>query len=849
MYLSSVTLRFVLSATLLAAGGCLSLGAQEAFLATVAPAGSSHLSLASAADSVIVFSAAGSSRTVGLLTNLWPQAQSDADWCTTGVSATALDLAVAANAAAAVRTAAVQLVAKDGHRATLRLRQLGTSPAIVTREETVRLTNNDTALSLFVVSNVPHDISLPAWIHLRRKVAEAGGTRYDLAAETLGAVGSRAADVVFSDKGGKVSASVSVQQSFEGYPRFAVMCDLHFGNHEGEGPMVKVPRALRHLLGKGQLDALFICGDLTDGGTAAQYADLRKVFADTTIVPEGLRVVFMQGDHDNYDANGQANYLSYTGQPLDQFLDIKGYPFITFSIRGRRGYDGYDDVERTYLERQLERAARLYPGKPIFVFTHVPTYGTVYGSCAGEGGWGTHLLADIVEKYPQVVLFSGHSHFPLSDPRSIHQGRFTSVNVGSSTYAEIEPDCVDEGIHPADYENVTEGLIVSADASANLTLQRWDTFRDEEILPRWQVCAPHDGTAFTYQNHTSGKAPWFAVTDSVSLDDVTETGCTVSFPRAMGEEPVHHYVVELCDADSAVVARQTCFSGYYLNSQRPVRFTLRFSGVSSETALAVSVTAIDAYGAASAPLRSRPFHTPVYTPDPTVKAPVADLIDLVWNSEGQCTDVSPQRNAVTTGTSRPSTAFSADYACYVPTFTGESQSFYSISYAGNATLQSAFQRAFSFETVYRPADTRNVCVMSAQESGGAGIEQASGGNIRFYAYVGGSYKVLKGTVDAEPGKAYHVVATYDAAAGKTCLYVNGKPAGEMEAVGTLTFPASTVAHWIAIGGDAAPGSYVQYALKGEVARARMYSHGLSRDEVSALYRQLTFPHPQANQQP
>lgn len=83
-----------------------------------------------------------------------------------------------------MRTAAVQLVAKDGHRATLRLRQLGTSPAIVTREETVRLTNNDTALSLFVVSNVLHDISLPAWIHLRRKVAEAGGTRYDLAADT-----------------------------------------------------------------------------------------------------------------------------------------------------------------------------------------------------------------------------------------------------------------------------------------------------------------------------------------------------------------------------------------------------------------------------------------------------------------------------------------------------------------------------------------------------------------------------------------------------------------------------------------------------------------------------------------
>jgi 3',5'-cyclic AMP phosphodiesterase CpdA len=46
-------------------------------------------------------------------------------------------------------------------------------------------------------------------------------------------------------------------------PRFAVISDIHFGNKAEKGPTVKVPQALKNILGKERLDALFIVGDLT----------------------------------------------------------------------------------------------------------------------------------------------------------------------------------------------------------------------------------------------------------------------------------------------------------------------------------------------------------------------------------------------------------------------------------------------------------------------------------------------------------------------------------------------------------------------------------------------------------
>ena len=122
----------------------------------------------------------------------------------------------------------------------------------------------------------------------------------------------------------------------DGYPRFIVISDTHFGNTVGKGPMEKVPQALKHLTGKTpKADAVFVVGDITNNGNPEQYDQLLSVFNNRANVPEDMPVYFMMGNHDNYSgANAASTYMSKIGQPLHQYVTIKGYPFITVSETG-----------------------------------------------------------------------------------------------------------------------------------------------------------------------------------------------------------------------------------------------------------------------------------------------------------------------------------------------------------------------------------------------------------------------------------------------------------------------------------------------------------------------------------
>ncbi|MDR0390575.1 MAG: metallophosphoesterase, partial [Planctomycetaceae bacterium] len=90
-------------------------------------------------------------------------------------------------------------------------------------------------------------------------------------------------------------------------PRFAVISDIHFGiTNRGLSATVKVPRALKNILGKKNIDALFVVGDLTNAGKEHEYNSLLKVFSDKSNVPDGVAVYFMMGNHDylNRSVNG-----------------------------------------------------------------------------------------------------------------------------------------------------------------------------------------------------------------------------------------------------------------------------------------------------------------------------------------------------------------------------------------------------------------------------------------------------------------------------------------------------------------------------------------------------------------
>ena len=169
-----------------------------------------------------------------------------------------------------------------------------------------------------------------------------------------------------------------------------------------------------------KLDAIFFVGDVTPNGKVAEYTQFfNYVKANTrtgTVAQSPIRFMEQSGD-----------------AAIDINQVIGGYHFITL------GMDSYNKNANTYfsatklawLKVQLDAAVAEDPNKPIFVFQHEPPKSTVIGSYGTNGDVG---LKNLLSNYPQVIDFSGHSHRPLSTPRSIWQDTFTAVNTGSLAY-------------------------------------------------------------------------------------------------------------------------------------------------------------------------------------------------------------------------------------------------------------------------------------------------------------------------------------------------------------------------------------------------------------------------------
>ena len=446
---------------------------------------------------------------------------------------------------------------------------------------------------------------------------------------------------------------------------FGVISDIHFDNGVGEGAMVKVPKALKNLTSQAQFDALAIVGDLADAGRADQYELLTSVFNDKANFAKPIGdLLFMMGNHDHANGNGIANYQeglkAFNGgelYPLDQYKVIKGYPFITISMRSSASSDTSNEANGTgaypadvvqQLDAWLQQATTECPGKPIFVFTHVPPRWTVYGSWPEyESGnaWGMKVLNPVLNKYPQAVVFAGHSHYPVGDPRSIHQGAnpqsprqnyYTVINTGSTTYSEVNPGVVAPGIHPEKYAYVTEGLVVSELENGDIEIRRYDTYRNQEIgaQNRWVLKAPFDGSQFQYadirdrdDNPNNVKlrdglpAPAFTKSAEIKVE-VSPFDATALIPQATDNDCVFRYRIRV-SRGGLVLSEKYIFSQFYLNSDSPNPISYYIPSLTSDTDYEVEVVAYDSYDNTSTALKAT-FHTPV-----------ADETNMVPTPDGQ----------------------------------------------------------------------------------------------------------------------------------------------------------------------------------------------------------------------
>ena len=670
--------------------------AQDVVLASIGKSGQTQLEV-KFDDKYMNFGTAGGSQEISFKTNTTVTATSSAAWCKATIADGKVNVTAEASNEENTREAELTISALDGLQQVIAVRQLGTKPAFLINEETVNVAGINSRVLLDITSNSELSFALPDWITPVDAATAQGTKTYIFLAGELENNQTRSGDITVSlTADASQTAKISVTQTFEGFPKFYVISDTHFGSGDAVG---RVTNALNNLYSfESDIDAIIVNGDLTDGGQPAQYEEFRSVLEDESILPSYVARYYVMGNHEWFVGENAMENYSVLGQDHNKYFDIKGYPFIYVGLSGG-GEQDYSEESYEFLRESLADAAVRYAGRPIFVFTHIPVYGTTHGSGDTDGGWGNRRFYDIFKDYPQIIHFCGHTHFSLRDPKALWQGAFTSIDDGTSNYCYLNPGIDVDGSTPAGTSDVQEGLIVSVEDLTNVNVRRIDTHRGEEIEPAWNFEAPYDGTNMPYASYTGGEAPYFPDTQ-VTTEEGQSDQRTITFPQAVDDDVVLYYKVSVKNSAGEEVATGNRCSSFYLGSEMPETRSITLGGLPQGEELYAEVIAYDPYGNASEPITSETFTVGSYTPAPGTVVPEPDLLDMTISEMGVVSDATGTF-IFDHGSVEPLVYVDNTYQRVAAQFQGNTSQYYKLDYSNNQKVKDAMCNEITYETLFR----------------------------------------------------------------------------------------------------------------------------------------------------
>ena len=348
------------------------------------------------------------------------------------------------------------------------------------------------------------------------------------------------------------------------------------------------------------LDAVVFSGDITDDGTFTAFSAFTAT-TDKAIKGDTQRLAVVSKSHDGntYGKDSLDIFTTLTGQETDFHRVINGFHYIGVSRSASDEHYLPDQVQ--WLDNELKKATEAAPLQPVFVFTHEHVLNTVFGSYTYDG-WGMDTFLDVLNKYPQVIHISGHSHYPANDPRSIWQGSFTAIGDGGLAYYEFTVDG-ETSVHPEKSKTMTQALLVEVDADNRVLIRVLDV--DEgEFVKEYLVDNVADPVKLKYSHEARrlfSTAPVF--NEGASLKVNRKLGkYEVTVPQAKASEgnEVYLYRISIKDAAGNEVYSSRELSRYYFAD---VPESISFSGISLKgSGYTVSVVAEDVWGNVSAPL-------------------------------------------------------------------------------------------------------------------------------------------------------------------------------------------------------------------------------------------------------
>lgn len=383
--------------------------------------------------------------------------------------------------------------------------------------------------------------------------------------------------------------------------RFAVCSDIHLNGEEGCAEEERLTKLINFMYDYSSeqeydsFDALVCVGDTMNSGAEAEYDQFNRIIEENLNQDE-TQLLICTGNHEyittrDTDASVGARFFEEKIGPLDTNAVINGYHFVLAS---------YDDDGRSFDEKinwmdsEISASIADTGDKPVFVFQHPAPFATIYGSI----NWGDISVPKVLSKYSQVVDFSGHSHYPINDPRSCWQGNYTAFGCGSLSYFETELDAI-AGNFPYEVDQCAQFYIVEADAEGNVKVMPYDLITDQFFDNDYYLTDLASGDFdYTYNKMKKrDEAPVFPKNTTTSVDKNEDGESILTFTGATDNYVVESYKVSLT-RDGVTVAEDN-FSGKYMYLFEEDVYEVNLGVLQPGISYQVSIVALNAYAEAS----------------------------------------------------------------------------------------------------------------------------------------------------------------------------------------------------------------------------------------------------------
>lgn len=401
------------------------------------------------------------------------------------------------------------------------------------------------------------------------------------------------------------------------------------------------------------VDVILMNGDIANNAIEKYYEYYTDIFesvygTDSTEYPE---VIWNMGNHEWWDgnehntstavslfneyANIDSEYL-VARSSVKYYLDnsvtlptyykvVEGVPFLVVSGENSTGEIGTTMQQEIadWLE-DIEMLPSVQAGGAIYVLYHYPLSTTfTHGQGSIEQA---SVLEDLLKDYPQVVVFTGDTHFPGVNERAINQVDFTAINIGTSSYSRnvirsatmsnsetyynfqhngtgSAKDIMDgQSQYQHEYTPTIHRLDVEEDYSTKIN--RYFTGETYSAAKNygatWTIPANVTKATFTYtndrfENTASAQALYGAngvswANGSVVTYEVKDNQMTVQFPDTNEYHYTEHYKITVTGSTSKVY---DCVSSYYKWYDSPINNYYVLKDLPSGDSYIVTVQAYD----------------------------------------------------------------------------------------------------------------------------------------------------------------------------------------------------------------------------------------------------------------